>query len=103
VHDSGPALRTKAEPAFLEHLQHCSVVWQNLCDEFPKARTTGDRSNVVHQRRADTLSLVLVNDSESHLSLPRVDDDITPAADDHWPLPFFHHCDQGYLISEVNV
>jgi Sulfate permease family len=44
VHDSGPALRTKAQPTFLERLQHCSVVWQNLCDEFLKARTTGNRS-----------------------------------------------------------
>lgn len=65
VHDSGPALRTKVEPAFLEHLQHCSVVWQNLC-EFPKARTRGNRSKVVHQRRPDPLSLVLVDDSKSH-------------------------------------
>jgi Domain of unknown function (DUF4410) len=75
----------------------------NLCDEFPKARTTGNRSKVVHQRRADTLSLVLVNDSESQLSLPRLDDDVTPAVDDHWPLLFFHHCDQGYVINKVNV
>ena len=75
VHDSGLALRTKAEPTFLEHPQHRSVVWQNLCDEFPKARTTRNRSKVVHQRRADTLSLVLVNHSERHLSLPRLDDD----------------------------
>ena len=103
VHDSGPALRTKAEPTFLEHLQHCSVVWQNLSDEFPKARTTGNRSKVMHQRRADTLSLVLVDDSESHLSLPRLDDDVTPAADDHWPLPFFHHCGQGYVVHKVNA
>ena len=70
VHDSGPALCTKAEPTFLEHLQHCSVVWQNLCDEFPKARTTGNRSKVVHQCRADTPPLVLVDDSECHLSFP---------------------------------
>jgi hypothetical protein len=27
VHDSRPSLRAKAEPTFLEHLQHCSVVW----------------------------------------------------------------------------
>jgi len=103
VHDSGPALCTKAEPTFLEHLQHRSVVWQDLCDEFPKARTMGNCSKMVHQHRTDTLSLVLVNDSESHLSLPRLDDDVTPAADNHWPLSFFHQCDQGYVIDEVNV
>jgi hypothetical protein len=37
VHDSGPALDSKVEPTFFEHLQHCSVLWQNLCDEFSKA------------------------------------------------------------------
>jgi hypothetical protein len=47
--------------------------------------------------------LVLVNDSESHLSLPRLDDDVTPATDNHWPLPFFHYCDQGYMINKVDV
>ena len=103
MHDSSLAFRSEVEPAFLEHLEHWGVARQDLCDQFLDTATSGNRSEVAHQPRADALALVLVNDGESDLSLPRLDDDITSAADDHWSPLFFHHCDQGYVIDEVNI
>jgi hypothetical protein len=103
VHDLRLALRAKAEPAFLEHLQHWDVVWQNLCDQFLELGTAGNRGEMVQQCRTDTLPLVLVDDRESHLSLPGLDDDVTSAADNHWLSAFVNHCNQGLVIDEVDV
>ena len=103
VHDPSLALCTKAKPAFLEHFQHRDVVWEDLCDQFLVPGTAGNRGKMVQQCRADTLPLVLVDDGESHLGLPRLDDNVTSATDNYRSPAFFHHCDQGYVIGEVNV
>src|SRR5215211_2142659 len=101
VYDSGPALET--EPAFLEHPQHRDVVWQDLRDQLPEPGTAGDRGEVAHQGRADTLPLVLVDDGESHLRRPGLDDDVASAPDDHRPSALVRHRDQGHVIGEVDI
>src|SRR6187431_1051788 len=58
---------------------------------------------MVQQCRANPLPLVLVDGGESHLGLLRFDDDVTSAADNHWPSAFLYHCDQGHVSDKVKV
>src|SRR5262249_1569788 len=38
-----------------------------------------------------------------HLGLRRFADDVPRAADDHRPPVFFHHCNQGYTVEEIDI
>ena len=63
----------------------------------------GDRGEMAHQGGADALPLVLVDDGESHLGLPRLDDDVASGADDDRSPTFLHDRDQGHVIDEIDV
>src|SRR4029453_59695 len=58
---------------------------------------------MIHECRAETLPLVLVDHSESDLGLSRLHDDVTCAARDHGPAAFVNYCDQRDVIHEVDV
>ena len=85
VHDLGLALRAKRQSAFLEHFQHRHVVRQDLSDQFLEPGSPGNRDEMMHECRTDTLSLVLVDYGESHFGLSRLYDDVTSTARDHAP------------------
>ena len=57
VNDLRLPLPREAEPTFLEHFQHCGVVRQNLRDEFFEPRITGNRDEMPHESRPETLRL----------------------------------------------
>src|SRR5262245_4279174 len=105
VHHSGLAIRTNVQPTFLKYLQHRDVVGQDLSDEFLEPIPTGNRGEMVlvHQRCTDTLPLVLVDHVEGHLSFLRVYNDVASAANYHGSAAFFHHCNQGHVVDEVNI
>ena len=85
VHDLGLALYAERESAFLEHFQHRAIVGQDFSDQFLEASFTGNRDELMHECRTDTLSLVLVDYGESHFGLSRLYDDVTSTARDHAP------------------
>src|SRR5260370_15022526 len=93
----------KRESTFLKNLQHRTVVRQDFSDQFPEPGAKGDRSEMMHERRADTLRLVLIDNSESYLRLPRLHEDVTPTPRDHGPAAFLHYCIQRYAIHEVDI
>ena len=70
--------------------EHRGVIGQDLGDEFLDAGVAGDRDDMVHQDRAETVALIVVDDRESHLGLAGLGDDETDAADDsgEWPFDF---------------
>src|SRR4051812_44872443 len=91
------------KPAVLEHLQHWSVLGQNLRDQLIEPRSTGNRSKMAHQGRADTLPLVLVDDGKSHLGCPRLSDNVTPSSDNHRSSVVFDRGHEGIMVDEVDV
>src|SRR5262249_5650081 len=103
VHDLSFALHAKRQSAFLEHLQHGHVVRQDLSDQFLEPASPSNRGEVMHECSAETLLLVLVDDSESHFGLSRLHDDVAGAARDHGPAVFVHDRDQRDVIDEVGV
>src|SRR5260221_14703074 len=58
---------------------------------------------MMHEGRADTLPLVLVDHSESHLGRFTLHDDVTPTARDHGPAAFFHDRSQRDGFDEVDI
>ena len=76
MNDFGCALSREVKPAGLEDLQHGTVIRQNLCNQLIEPGSTGNRSKMAHERRADPLTLVLVNHSKSHLGCPRLSDNV---------------------------
>src|SRR4051812_22519781 len=91
------------KPAVLEHLQHWDVLGQNLSDQLIEPRSTGNRSKMAHQGRADTLPLVLVHHGKSHLGCPRLSDNVTPASDNHRSSVLFDRGHEGDVVGEVDV
>ncbi len=63
----------------------------------------GNGGEMTHERCAETLPLVLVDDSESDLGLSGLHDDVTCAARDHGPAAFVHDCDQCDVIDEIDM
>ena len=55
------------------------------------------------EARRRTLALKLIDDAERHLSLPRLNDNVTPGADDRVFSIFVCHRNQGDMVHEVNV
>src|SRR5215470_17773592 len=103
VHDLRLALDAKRESAALEHFQHRHVIRQDLSDQFLEPRSPSNRGEMMHEGRAETLPLMLIDHSESDLGLSRLHDDVTGAARDHWPAVFVNDCDQRHVIDEVDV
>src|SRR4051812_23824522 len=91
------------KPAVLEYFQHWDVLGQNLRDQLIEPRPTGNRSKMAHQCRADTLPLVLVDHSKSHLGCPRLPDNVTPASNNHRLSALFDDGHQGNMVDEVDV
>ena len=103
VHDLALALDAKRESAFLEHFQHRAIIWQDFGDQFLESASPGNRGEMMHESRAETLPLILIDHSERDLGLSRLHDDVTCAARDHAPTAFAHDCDQCDVIDEVDV
>ena len=103
VHDLGLALDAKGQSALLEHFQHRHAIRQDLGDQFLDPRFSGNRGEMMHEGRAETLPLILIDHSESDLGLSRRCDDVTSAARDHAPPAFVHDCDHCDVIDEVDV
>src|SRR5262249_40705121 len=103
VHDLRLALHAKRESAALEHFQHRHVIRQDLSDQFLEPGSPGNRGEMTHEGRAETLPLMLIDHRESDLGLSRLHDDVTGAARDHWPAVFVNDCDQRDVIDEVDV
>jgi hypothetical protein len=83
------------QPAVLKHLQHRQVFRKDFRDQFLDPGVACEQREVAQQRRADTLSLIFVNDSKSQLGRARPDDDVAATADDDASAAFFRDRDQG--------
>src|SRR5262245_23868306 len=57
----------------------------------------------MRERCAETLPLVLVEDSESDLGRSGLHDDVAGAARDHRPAAFVHDCNQCDVVDEIDV
>ena len=62
-----------------------------------------DRREVAHKRRADPLSLIFVDDAESHLCRARLNDDIASGAHDALLVFLLGHGNQPDMVDEVDV
>src|SRR5262245_44990433 len=103
MHHLGLALDAKGQSALLEHFQHRDVIRQDLSDQFLESGFPGNRGEMMHEGRAETLPLILIDHSESDLSLARLHDDVTGAARDHGPAAFVNDCDQCDVIDEIDI
>ncbi len=103
VHDLGLPLHAKWESTFLEHFQHRAIVGQDFSNQFLESSFSGNRGEMMHEGRAETLRLILIDHGESHFGLSRLYDDVTSAARDHGPTAFVHDCDQCDVIDEVDT
>src|SRR5215472_18420567 len=101
--DLGLAFDAKRQSALLEDFQHRHVIWQDLSDQFLESGFSGNRGEMMHEGRAETLPLILIDHSESDLGLSRLHEDVTCAARDHGPAAFVNDCDQRHVIDEVDV
>jgi hypothetical protein len=101
--DLALAPRAHLQAAFLEDREHGAVAGQDFGNQFVEASLLSHRLEVPHQRSAYPLSLVFINDRESHLGPLRLNDDITSGAYNrpHAILVGYHNeCD---MIYEVDV
>jgi hypothetical protein len=64
---------------------------------------TRDAGKLTQKRAAEPLALKLIDDAERHLSLPGLNDDVAPGADDRVFSIFVCHRNQGDMVHEVNV
>src|SRR6516165_5484370 len=103
VHDLGLALRAKRQSAFLEHFQHRHVVRQDFSDQFLEPGSPGNRGEMMHEGRAETSPLILIDHGESDLSLTSLYENVTCATRDHGPTALVHDCDQCDVIDEIDV
>ena len=87
-----PATMLKAE--LTENLPHGGVLRQDLGDQFLKPSSAGDDGKVVHQQRANSLSLIVVDHDKGDLRLAGFGDDITPATDDDLASILVGECDK---------
>jgi hypothetical protein len=64
---------------------------------------TRDAGKLTQKRAAEPLALKLIDDAERHFSLPGLNDDVAPGADDHVFSIFVYHRNQGGMVHEANV
>jgi hypothetical protein len=55
MHDLGLALDAKRESAPLEYFEHRDVIRQDFSDQFLESGFSGNRGEMMHQDRAETL------------------------------------------------
>jgi hypothetical protein len=103
MHDLRFALDAKRQSAFLKHFQHRHVIRQDLSDQFLESGSPGNRGEMMHEGRAETLPLILIDHNESDLGLSTLYDDVTCTARDHWRAVFTNYCDQCDVIDEVDA
>ena len=103
MHNSRLSRRCHVQSAFLEHFQHRGIFRQDLGNQFLQPGLTGERDEMAHQRRADTLALVLIDDAESDLGPFGLDDDVASPAHDRRSSIFVGNCDQGYMTDKIDV
>jgi len=99
----GLAFDAKRQSTLLEHFQHRHVIRQDLSDQFLESGFPGNRGEMMHEGRAETLPLILIDHGESDLGLSRPYDNVTSAAHNHAPTTFVHDCDQCDVADEVDV
>jgi hypothetical protein len=102
VHDLGLALDAEREATFLEYFQHRDVIRQDLSDEFPETGPAGNRGEMMHERCAETLPLVLIDHGESDFCRSRPHNGVTRASRDHGPAAFLNDCDQCDVVDKVD-
>ena len=99
----GLAFDAKRQSTLLEHFQHRHVIRQDLGDQFLESGFPRNRSEMMHEGRAETLPLILIDHGESDLGLSRLRDDVACAARDHWHALFVDDCDQRDVIDEIDA
>jgi hypothetical protein len=95
--------RDRIQSTFLENAQHRDVFRQDLGDQFFEPGIPGNRGKMPHQRGADPLSLILVDQGESYLRSSWPNDNVTTTTYDVGSFAFFCDDDQGYMVDEVDV
>jgi len=70
VHDLGLALDAKRQSAFSEHFQHGAIVRQDLGDQFLEPGSPRNRGEMMHEGRAETLPLILIDHGEATSAFP---------------------------------
>ena len=103
MHDLALALDAERQSALLEYFEHRDILRQDLSGQFFEPGASGNRGEMMHEGRAETLPLLLIDHSESDLGLSRLLDDVTGAARDHWQAVFIDYCDQCDVIDEIDV
>jgi hypothetical protein len=103
MHNVGFSSRSRVQSAFLENFHHRSVLRQDFGDQFLEPGIPGDCGKMTHQCGADPLSLVFVDQGESHLSTTRLKDDVASTPHDDRSSAFLSDGDQGYMADKVDV
>src|SRR3981081_2257850 len=103
MHNAGLSSDSRMQSAFLEDFQHRSVLRQDLGDQFLEPGITGDRGKMTHQCGTDSLSLVFVDQGESHLSSSGLNDDVATTPHGDRSSAFRCDDDQGYMADKVDV
>ena len=101
--DLGFAFHATSQSTLLEHFQHRHVIGQDLGDQLLESGFPGNRGEMMHEGRAETLPLIPIDHGESDLGLSRLYDNVTCAARDHGPTALVHDGDQCDVIDEVDV
>ena len=95
--------RGRMQSTFLENLQHCEVFRQHLGNQFFESGITSQRRKIPHQRGADPLSLIFVDQGESYLSSSGVNYNVAATTYDVWFSAFLSNDDQGDVADEVDI
>ena len=64
---------------------------------------TGNCREMAHEGCSDALSLVAVDNRESHLGLARLDEDVAAPTDDDAPTVLLELGHQGHMADEVHI
>ena len=77
MHTVSVARSMEGQTTFLEHSQHCQVFRQDFRDELVEPGLAGNRREVTHQCRPNSLPLAGVDYSEGNLGLLRAAEDFS--------------------------
>jgi hypothetical protein len=103
MHTVSVARSMEGQTTFLEHSQHCQVFRQDFRDELVEPGLAGNRREVTHQCRPNSLPLVGVDYSEGNLGLPRFQQNVAPTTSDYWLVVFFCDGNQGHVTCKIHV
>src|ERR1700733_4160583 len=93
--------RPEAEP--LEHFQHRGVLGQHLRNQLLEAPVARQKSQMPHEDRADTLTLIGIDHDKSYLGLAGPDNDIASTTDDRRRFVFIDLRDERDMVFEIDV